>query len=1097
MSDGSELEQAVAATGIGAVLVMPRILRRVIKHHRRIPGVGLDVPHAWSYVVPRATLTEIVREEELGHSFATLSESVILLPRPEIAGVKDRTEAIVAVWRGAFHASVHRAIEARVAVGGLSGPNLRARIHAVGQTEFDEIRFVLKQDDVLLPPHDDVETYAEFAATYLELRHFAPELLARTFPGLENLDAIDSTLAQDVDHYRLLAASRPSIAPPMHQVREWLAPPAPDEPVTYRTSSAHTAAINVDARAERARKKGNSIRSILLRVRAQGTQLAVFEELKMFMDRLSSALVWVDAPTAEWARKLLPVVHMAPSARGLPWNPEARLLFDLQNACIDNERELYTLDVVEWALTRGKRPIKRPLPAQRDVRIAKHLYAALAKLPRTAVAEPARSDVADLLRQFARRAELNVRAALGPHIGRALEEVGLRPENIPEQVSKKKLVEELLDQIVGHGYISLGHLRDSLSRSNLKMSNLTWRELVDGDALLKADRIVSQSLDGVYRRGEVYLRGLQKLNSILFGTRIGRVATLYAILPFVGAFVVLEGVQHTIGLLLEKLAHIELKMLQLPSFLAVAVLIFALVHSDLAREVGRRVLTILGIVLRFLFFTVPSAIWNHPITRGIVKSRPIVWLTRYLLKPLLLAAPFSLITRAFGVSWIFAAIPGAALFVGWNTLLNSRVGRLFEEAATDWLVRRWRQLRRRVLPGLFGFIADFFRRLLEVVDRFIYAIDELLRFREGEGKTSYYTKATLGIGWFFCTYLIRIYVNLLLEPEVNPIKHFPVVTVAAKIMIPITPPIHDAMAKPLTKVLGGVVAESIAAPTMFVLPGFFGFLTWELKENWRLYRMNRAPNLSPVIIGHHGETMVGFMKPGVHSGTIPKLYAKLRRATWKRERSALRHREALHHVEESIRKFVEREIVLLLAESRIWSSGPLEVGHIDAASNRVRVELFCRRVSDAPVKVAFEEQSGWLVGCLHATGFIDALDVEQRAVFENALAGVYKMAGVDLVREQVSALLRGAPYDISDQGLVVWPDASYSTEVVYPLSLRLNTLKPKLRSGAGPVPPPIDGRLLLFRRQPISWIAWVAAWSGAHGMPARLLSGPSLLPSRR
>ena len=38
----------------------------------------------------------------------------------------------------------------------------------------------------------------------------------------------------------------------------------------------------------------------------------------------------------------------------------------------------------------------------------------------------------------------------------------------------------------------------------------------------------------------------------------------------------------------------------------------------------------------------------------------------------------------------------------------------------------------------------------------------------------------LGLVWFFAAYVIRLYTNLLIEPQVNPIKHFPVVTVAGE-----------------------------------------------------------------------------------------------------------------------------------------------------------------------------------------------------------------------------------------------------------------------------------------------------------------------------
>ena len=47
---------------------------------------------------------------------------------------------------------------------------VRERIHTLGQIEFDEVRSVLDQDDLLLPPGDDVTTYTELVALYLELR---------------------------------------------------------------------------------------------------------------------------------------------------------------------------------------------------------------------------------------------------------------------------------------------------------------------------------------------------------------------------------------------------------------------------------------------------------------------------------------------------------------------------------------------------------------------------------------------------------------------------------------------------------------------------------------------------------------------------------------------------------------------------------------------------------------------------------------------------------------------------------------------------------------------------------------------------------------
>ncbi len=107
-------------------------------------------------------------------------------------------------------------------------------------------------------------------------------------------------------------------------------------------------------------------------------------------------------------------------------------------------------------------------------------------------------------------------------------------------------------------------------------------------------------------------------------------------------------------------------------------------------------------------------------------------------------------------------------------------------------------------------------------------------------------------------------------------------------------------------------AWTLASTVIVCIPGIFGFLVWELKENWRLYAANRKKDLSPVVIGKHGETMFRLLKPGFHSGTLPKLFAKLRRAERKARsggnwRSVRKHLHALERFEISLRRYIERE----------------------------------------------------------------------------------------------------------------------------------------------------------------------------------------------
>ena len=114
--------------------------------------------------------------------------------------------------------------------------------------------------------------------------------------------------------------------------------------------------------------------------------------------------------------------------------------------------------------------------------------------------------------------------------------------------------------------------------------------------------------------------------------------------------------------------------------------------------------------------------------------------------------------------------------------------------------------------------------------------------------------------------MVRFAVNLLLDPQINPIKHFPVVTVSHKLLLPMVPGLARSLGWTLhrtTLVVSGI-------------PGIFGFLAWELKENWRLYRARtRRTRCGPKWSATNGETVLRLMRPGFHSGTLPKLYARL------------------------------------------------------------------------------------------------------------------------------------------------------------------------------------------------------------------------------
>ncbi len=513
-----------------------------------------------------------------------------------------------------------------------------------------------------------------------------------------------------------------------------------------------------------------------------------------------------------------------------------------------------------------------------------------------------------------------------------------------------------------------------------------------GDHLLNANRQLSETLDGVYRPAEIYLRVMQRLSAAAFSNRVGRFLTRFVAVPFGGAFVVLEGAKH--------LAHEFMGSGHAaPSAASAGAATTAGAAQAAAHSIGWGFwawlllgMFILGMVnfagfrawvgrgfkrlrdgisqsVNFLAPLVPVAF-----LRRVVRSRAFLFTGRYILKPALFTALAWFTLNALDFTQHQSPFGLVMLFTCVNLLLNSRLGRDAEEITNDMLGRVWVEFRVRVLAGLFWFVVDLFKSLLEGVDRLLYAVDEWLRFKSGESALSFAAKAVFGSLWFVLSYVVRFCLNLLIEPQINPIKHFPVVTVSHKLLFPVIP----LVAKVFEQVGYDTVASyGMATTFIWCIPGIFGFLVWELKENWKLYRANRSTNLEPAIIGAHGETLLRYLKPGFHSGTLPKLYRKLRRAErkgyWTGEKTTARKQlEQLEHVKETLRHFVERELTALLAESRAWSPR-VTVGDVHAGSNSIRVELRCHDLGPASAWVAFDEQSGWLAASLSEAGWTASL----------------------------------------------------------------------------------------------------------------------------
>ena len=1124
-----ELQAAMRAVEPRALYVTPRILRRVIKKHRGIAGIGLRVPHAESYWLPLGDFARIVDLDELPCPVSDLGDPVLLLaePDPDDLSSVPREAALTQLWRELFHLRVHLAFDARLRDGALTPAAIRQRIHRIGQPEFDEIRRVLRHEDAALPPrrdeNRDTVLYGEFAALYLQLRYFDPASIPRYFPILTHTP-VDAILLEDLDAGALFVATRPpACSDPVIDEKEGEEPTGGSLDVHLVGTPHEKKYRRLSEQAPKAGQRGNAVRAAILWKRAAlsappsaaGVVADRFEQpLESLCSRLE-ALLEGRGPSAEaWHEALRPL--LTPGTAGFA-RIEGRLLYDLQKACNEYEREDFRVDLVEWALSLGRRPIKRSLPGLRVLLPLRHVATARSRLAAVRLTEEERRRLAPLLAASEQSLERRLRERFRPILLDTVQRSGLPVGSVVIARARDKLVEELLDRIVAKGFFHFSELRDAIARNQAKLGDLTGpKQLLLGDPLLRIDRALAPPLEGVYRRGEVYLRFLQRFSSLFFGTASGRVFTRYLALPFLAAFVALAGLQHLhlINFLAKPLTGAKINIVAWPYVLGLGLFLVPLVNSERFRRVLLRGVKSCWRLLRLAFYTFPRWILARPLVRAVQESRPWRFFVDYIFWPAFWLTPVVLLMFwSITSHWLERAL-SIAIWVATSVLSNATLGHRIKEAIGDFLVRAWRRLRYQILPNIVRFTLQFFTRVLELIERLLYTVDEWLRFKQGEPRVGLVIKPAIGLVWFFVTYVVRIYVRVLIEPQVNPIKHFPVVTVSHKVILPMSFEITRVLRAPFLP-LGSVIANTIAVSTMFLIPGVFGFLVWELKENWRLFGRNRSSVLKPVLVGAHGETVVRLVRPGFHSGTLIKLFNRLRRVRSRgllsgRARARRAVADGLHHVEEGLRHFVEREAVALLNGSPAWRGGDptqagvtgvLHVGEIQLASNRIRIAIGPNH-DEIGFYLTFEEQSGYLLANLSDAGGLARLAPGQRTALELAVAGLYKLAGVDLVRQQIEATLPGTPaYDIADEGLVVWPGQGYRTEVVYPLDPERERLLPGIRLSEGHTSPDLSSlpaRDVFFHRTPIRWTDWQSAWDrdgAGQGLPTTLLAGTRLLPA--
>lgn len=1135
-----ELSRVLRAADPAAVLVAPAVLERVIQKVTGISWVVWWVPHARCFLVDRATMYKYVEQDELDlppdHQ---LPQTVLLLERPSADRLTGpREELLSRYWRLLFHVTIHRELETKLA--GATPADLRRRIERLGPAAFEEARNVLTQDGHLGPDADDRQALVEFVAYYLELRFFGWNLIPVYFPSLPPTHHVDALLAEDLDAEAVFHRTRLPGAPDPTPKTDDQSDESHDYYYRLERTARRAAAAGDTVMAAIHHTRAARVAPAAL---TRPAHAAATKDIHNLVDRLQAAVGLTDDEAGRW-RKVLPSLLDKADQGNRP--VEAAILYDLQRACLDSEQKTYTLDVLEWVWSAGHKPIRRELESQKFVRVPAHLRSATHRLTAARLNDADRQALFGLLKDALNKTEERLRERFRPTLTDALHDAGLRPTSLPEQAALAKTVEELLDRISATGFLTFADLRDAIARGHVKLPDLgSPDEYLRGDLLLRLDRRLATLLDGVYRRSEFYTRWLERLTSWTFGTDSGRWLTRNVLLPFGGALLAAQFVwllvfeqwkatdnrpqtppfgSETYEIPDQFIGHaaafgtqtVALEAVPVVSagpfgridptkydleffggwnaelwfhlaWLALGVVLLALIRSTAFRAAALSAGRAAYRAGRFILWEGPVRVWNHPTVRHLLTSWPSLLVADYLLKPAALAA---LVFTAFPELWWFGPLVRVVTFLAAALLINSRPGRAAETLLIQAASSIVRLVRSGLIPGLIRWVADLFREFTGALEWVLARGEDWLRLRGRAGPLAVAVRLAAGLVWFPIAFLLRFYLVVLIEPMVNPLK-LPLSILFAKFVYPtlallglfkLQPVPHSFLVDELAPFLTGPVAWLFVIGTFYLLPDAVTFLFWEMRENWRLYRANRPVTLKPAAVGPHGETVGGLLHLGFHSGTVPRLFGKLRSSERQAARTdewrfARTHRQALQGVEEAVSRFVTREFAELVNLSPLWKPRKLSVGRVRLGTNRIRVELLLD--GSAAAVLEWEDRSGWLVAGWADPGWLAALPPEPARVLENALAYLYKRAGVDFAREHVRAQLSKAAehFDFVPAGLLVWYGPRESAPVLYDFAHRAEELRPRtpdsLHPAAGPT---LEAHRLMFGRAKLTWPEWLAVW---------------------
>ena len=782
-------------------------------------------------------------------------------------------------------------------------------------------------------------------------------------------------------------------------------------------------------------------------------------------------------------------------------NRHARaLLADWQAALAIDGQPLERVDLFGWITTLGQVPMRQILPERGTLLAARLLKRCLHNLPRVGLPADAERALESHLRHRLDSTDERLIQEVRPAVNQAMRDAGLTGATFVERLASEKIEGELLERLTNHGSLAISDVRDALARGRLKLKDLSGvGEWLGGDALLRADRALAHRLPGGYRRGEAYNRFLQRLSSLFFGTGWGRLLFLNLILPLAICFVGIKGLQELAhyGLLatfqkqdillelddalpipspwwlpldIETASHggrptaadmdqiepnLELVLGNSAWYVGGTIVAIVLIQWPALRHSCAHGFWVLGVVLHRLLIDMPAGIvrwlsWliRLPVIRPLFQFalRPTVlaWIT-------LVAAKREEHIHGIALHWQTQT----ALFAAFFVVYISTIWRRAEEFMLDAAAWAWSNLGVAFLLALIDWILSIFRQLMDIISLWLGWLERCLMRRPGGSRMSLAFMAIISLVLSPIVYLLRFGFTVLLEPQVNPVKHFPVVSVGHKIMLLLVPTVTQFVSDRTGMAFDYCLV--MVFTVIGLIPGFLGFMVWELKENWRLYIANMPLALNPVSFGSHGETARGMMVPGFHSGALPALF--------RRARQGRASSEEFHHVEKEISRFFASELLAL--PMGMPSFPHLAIHHVSISNFSLGATI---AMNETMARVTVRWRGQWIEADWEDSDLRAALDPIQRIAWDDALMGFWKKTDIDLLAPALVTATEAKAYGALESGLWLRLPGS-SRRLTYLWDNHEDRLVPE--EGNGPALPRAD---ILTAEYSMPWRDWSARW---------------------